>query len=236
MILVIFSYVKSAIVFSFMTLAVAAGIAATCLYTQATVDFVLRIAGLCVLFIASYAASCAYAVKLVDSQCERMGNNECKIEELSVRLRKLAKRAYFGSVRGMISVQYAYALLCLGKYREAEIAASDAIVAAGDGAKADASILFCKAYYMLGDEKYFAINYPKAINALEKYCESKNKSVSDSACAGRAAIEAMRLSLSGDNDAALDRLNGFCAENMPPLLQRNIIELKKHMQSKKDAA
>ena len=138
-------------------------------------------------------------------------------------------------MRGAILIEYAYALLCMGKYKDAEIAASDAIVAAGDGIKGDAAVIFCKIYFMIGDKKYFDVNYVKAADALGKCVLSKNPAVRNTANASKAAIEAMRLSLCGDYKKAISRLDDFNADAVAPLIQNNLAELKKYIEKLKTA-
>ena len=63
MIGIIYSYAKSAVVLSVMWAIAVAGTVAACLFTPGRLDLALRLVGLGGWAVASYAASCALALK-----------------------------------------------------------------------------------------------------------------------------------------------------------------------------
>ncbi len=230
MIRVIYSYLKSALVFSVMLCAVIAGIVLVSLYTPDTFNLVVRIVGLVLLLVVTYTAVYAYTFKLIYTEIHTLGYTDCNCEKLAERMYKLSRRATFGSAKGALLIEYANALVYMGKYKNALIAASDAIVAAKDGIKGEAAICFCEIYFMESDAEYFNKYYAKATETLNKLLNSKSSADRAVASARLTAIQAMNYVLCGNRDSALNLLNGFNAPDTPILIKRNLEELRKIIQ------
>ncbi len=229
MIGVIYSYVKSAVVFSVMLAVVIAGAIVAGMFTQATLDLVLRLVGLAALLLASYAATYAYTFKLVGAEINRTGGEECDVEKLKRRLRKLSQRAYFGSARGALLIEYADTQIYSGEYKDAMITVSDAIVAGKDGIKGEAAVCFCKIFFMRSDADYFMKYFDKAVESLDCQSQSKNSAVRAKAAASKIAVKAMKESLCGDNAAAVRVLDGADAFDAAPLQRRNLAALREYI-------
>lgn len=224
MIGLIFSYVKSAVVLVCMTCVCAAGIVCVCLFTPTTFDLVVRIVGLCVLQIASYAAAAVFALRLLSAQIDD-GNERCAQEALGERLRKLARRTYFKSVRASILLKYAYTLIYRGAYEKAMENVSNAVIAGGDRIKGEAAVCFCEIFYMRNDARYFAHYFDRAVDALHARNKCKDAAVRAEAGAQLAALRAMRLHIEGDAAGALARLRDFDPDGVKKQHRQNLAAL-----------
>ena len=222
MIGIIYSDAKSAVVLSVMWAIAAAGTVAACLFTPGRLDLALRLVGLGGWAVASYAASCALALKSVAAEIEQSEQGTRSPEDLGVRLNKLTHRALFGPVRGMLYNAYADTLVYSGRYKEAMIAASDAILHGKNGAKGEAAVRFCKIFYMLNDAEYFTIYYDRAEQTLRKKTESRDAAFCAAAHAQTVALKAMQLDLADDRAEALRCLRDFTPADVPPLYRKNL--------------
>ena len=231
MIRLIFSYVKSAVVFSVMLAVIAAGIVGVCIFTDGKTDLAVRLAGLALFAVAVYAVSCVQALKSISDEIRR-ASEDCDVERLNARLKKLAKRAAFGKVKASILLEYADTQIYSGKIKEAEITVSDAIIAGKDIAKGDAAVCFFKIFFLNSEREYFDIYYGKALEKLgtRMDAKSKNKEASDTATVLAAVLQAMKLCLNGDSESAVKKLDCISAP-VTNLQKKNIEALKTYIAS-----
>ena len=227
MIRLIYSYVKSAVVFSVMLAVNAAGAVGVCVFTESKADLAIRLTGLALFAVAVYVVSCVQALKSISDEI-RLANDDCNVEKLNARLKKLIRRAAFGKVKASILLEYADTLIYLGKAKEAEAAVSDAIIAGKDSAKGDAAVCFCKIFFIANDREYFEKYYDKAIEKLNGRinAKSKNREASDCAAVLAAALQAMNLSFNGNVDSAVKKLD--CISTLATNLQKKNTEALKN--------
>ena len=139
-------------------------------------------------------------------------------------MRRLTRRVVLGGLKGKLSIEYAYALLYGGKWKEALTAASDALVFASDKAKPAVYVPMCAAYFGLGEKELFTTFYPRA----ESYLQSPKKPTQFvTVCL--AALTAMRLALQGNNSGAVSELNRVDEAHLPPVLQTVVKKLKDYI-------
>lgn len=230
MIGIIFSYAKSAVVFAVMFAVSVTGIVLSCLFTAETLSMVLRIVIFSVLMISGYCAAATYALKLLATEIDKIGERECDYEKLGKRLYKLSRRTLFGGVRASILIEYAQTQLDRGLYKDAMASVSDAIIAGGDGVKGAAAVQFSRIFYFLGDFEFFAKYYDKAVETLRKHLEAKSEAERVAANVKLVMLEAMNKSAAGDNAAAIKRLDDFDSSAYSPRSIKNISALKEHME------
>ncbi|MDE7394629.1 MAG: hypothetical protein K2M95_00710, partial [Clostridiales bacterium] len=166
MIALVFSYKRSAALLLALIAAGAAGIVCVCLFVPAVLDLVLYIASICVCLIAGTLICYALASHLLRKQIYALLSADTP-KALQDRMRRLTRRAVAGGVKGALSLEYAYALLYDGKWKEALTAASDAMVFAGDKAKPAAYVCLCGAYFGLGEKELFDTFYERVESHLK---------------------------------------------------------------------
>lgn len=234
MIRVIFSYVKSAVVFCVMLCVIAAGVTATVLFTDTTTNLIIRLVGFAVFLIAVYAVTIVYVLKLISNDITRLGENECKIGEVCELLNKLVKRASFKGYKALLLINYTDYLIYKGDYARATEAASDAVASGKKDIKGEAAIRFCKIFFMQNDPDYFSKYYNKAIDALNKTVNAKKQTSSVITYANMQinVLTAMQLYLQGKAEEAAAKVRS--ASGVTELQKNNLNKLLGYIEGNKE--
>lgn len=233
MIRVIFSYVKSAVVFCVMLCLIAAGVTATVLFTHTTANLVIRLVGFAVFLIAVYAVAVVFALKLVSNDITNLGENECKVEEVCELLSKLVRRASFKGYKALFLIHYADYLIYKGDYVGAMEAASNAVATNKKDIKEEAAIRFCKIFFYKNDSDYFNKYYDRAIGRLNQTIRAKKQTPQVIAFSNMqiTVLQAMQLSLLGKSEEAAAKLKSTSA--FTELQKRNLQSLLEYIQNDK---
>ena len=222
MIALVFSYRRSAALFLVLFAGALAGIVCMGLFVHSVLPLVLGIAAICVGIFVVCLISYAIARHLLGCQIDAL-LKEDTAEPLQERMRRLTRRAVAGGIKGRLSVEYAYALLYGGAWKDALTAASDALVFAGDKMKPAAYVPMCGAYFGLNEKELFDTFFPRA----EHYLQSIRKPTIRTTVS-LAALNAMRRALSGDS-GAVESLNSIDAQTLPPVLKTALEKFKNYI-------
>lgn len=220
----IFSYKRSAALNLFLLAVFIAGVVCICLFVGAVFDRVLYLIAACVLYLSCIFVCYAFACRLLYKQIDDLLRADTP-QPLQDRMRRLTRRMTIGSIKGALSVEYAYALLYDGKWKEGMIAASDAIVFAHDKIKSAAYVCLCAAYYGMGEKTLFDTFFLRA----ESYLKEINQKPTPRFSVAQVALCAMHFALSGEKERALERLSGLDESALPNVLKTAVERLKAHI-------